>query len=44
MGTIVTGAISIGTDSGAGVAWRIRGAMEEEAGTETMIDIEDEYS
>jgi hypothetical protein len=44
MGMMVTGAISMGIDSGAGVAWMIKGAMEEEAGTETMIDIEDEYS
>lgn len=44
MGMMVTGAISMGMDSGAGVAWMIIGAMEEEAGTDTMIDIDDEYS
>jgi hypothetical protein len=44
IGLMVTGAISTGVDSGAGVAKMTRGAMDEETGTETMIDIEDEYS
>lgn len=44
MGRIVTGAISIGIDSDDGPASTTMGAMDEDAGTETMIDMEDEYS